>query len=585
VAQIPVYQARKVDTSLPQVQESVNYRGTNGEAIGRGVEAVGEGISRLASVGADLFKQANDRATNIGLAGMQTRFSQASTKVLDGYNDDKGAFVPGYLGTKGTEAVARQDDALEQLTKARDEIAASEDVTPQAKERFMLASAQMMDGAQRRIVLHQAGQVEATRVAQITAAKGTAIDELSNVYGDPKLRDESFKRGSDAITALSKSKEEQDAQLKELKEKGHAVVLRRYINTGNLQAAGAYYAKVQNELGAENEAIRSKIEEEEVANAGRLAAAGIATDAHYPGSTWIDPVKAEEKLAAMPAGVQKEQAKKYLDEEVKRSDARRKRAGDDMLDQLAAIKSQRGTLNTPEAREIVAWLKKPENGAVLPLQRYEKWLASEARSARADAEGRRAQDYANKVALARLETLDDDELQNFDPRRDPTFADADLLTVTKAVARQRTRLESADKSDAKTAAGIGQSAAEIRRNAKDMAGQNERLKTDPDLAALYTQSMVEFADDFEVKNKRRPNAQEMQAAHDQALMEHTVKRTGFFSFLGDKTEIGLKKDGPPLAPVVPKKVRVPKADRIQQLKSTGVSREEGLRILRSEGYQ
>lgn len=383
----------------------LDTRGTNGEAIARGVQAVGQGLSQLGETGLKIWQAETERADNVWLTGAQATLTKASNTSLYGQKGENGQpDVPGLTNLKGESAFGKEQPALEDLEKARQQLIQAAP-SHRAREQFDAQSRVMLEGTRVSMNRYVSSQREVVANANTQALVATSLDAIANGYPDPVARAMALALPEDAIRKLAVSPADAEAKVAAFRAQAHQTVLNQYLLSGDVEGAQKYYAQVDKELGDQGGQVRARITSEANALKGATTAASIFTESKIAGTQWVDPVAAYAKLDALPEGKVKEEALQHLSAQVQRSEKLRGRAIDEQVAVLQALQLEQGTTLTIQGRDAKRWLMDARNGpeAREALYKFEHGLESDRRQNLywANAE-RREQDERDEAARARF---------------------------------------------------------------------------------------------------------------------------------------------------------------------------------------
>lgn len=400
-----IEQPRVQSKALTPQYSRLDTRGTHGEAIAEGVEHLGRGLANVASVAGDIYRKEREKQTTAAVSGAEAGFQTFINTTMD---DAKA----GFLNRRGENALRPGDGEpadKEPLQTLADRLESARQgfleklPTDEAKQAFNARSEVMKESARDRGMRHIGQQTEVVAQANLNAVVASSLDGLAGAYADPVTRAQLLEQPAEAIRKLSASAEDAAAKVADYRQKGHQVVLERFLLSGDVKGAKDYYAQVAGELGTAAGPVRKRLESESNALEGATEASRIFKDSLLDGSVWVDGAKAFGEADKLPEGPKKEEVIKNLREQVGRAEALKKQAGEAALNQLFSLQLQRGTTNTPEGRQVRSWMLDPANGASDLLYRFDKGLDSERRSnAYWDSQERRAQDDTDRLALSQF---------------------------------------------------------------------------------------------------------------------------------------------------------------------------------------
>lgn len=276
-------------------------------------------------------KKAQEEAEKIANANADAAYQKRETEALQGGSNRRdlieGAFTngsdptsadvqgkPGFLETRGLDASAQSSKTLENLAKAREDIAAGTFTDQAAKERWLARSAGMFEDSRRKVETHVYQQrgvaaqdaLTGQLAASVQAVPGSTSDQVAAMG----------RRDADSIRGLQTSKEGGDAAVaKHWSDLASAHVL-DLVSQGQIGEARSAYNGSKLAL---NEQAREHVEREIVhaeatqAQAGKdldgeRAASTAVRDAVDPKSGWVNNAKALAAVEALPATTEKEVA-------------------------------------------------------------------------------------------------------------------------------------------------------------------------------------------------------------------------------------------------------------------------------------
>ena len=342
---IPILEQQQVDSRAPgMVRVDVDRRGTNGEPLAAGLAQLGKGIGQAADSAAAVWRHEQAKQGTAQYAGATGDFQARINDAYESADTER----PGFLTLKGQAALGGQEKVLEELKKARGDILTSLS-SPEAKQRFELESASMLEQARARGMRHISREREVATELDLQKSTTTALDAMAGAFADPQARAEILDRTTRQVAELARLRgRDPESEVLKLRKAAHEVVLERYLIAGDAKGAADYFATAKGELGADGAKIGARVEVQTRAHEGDLAAADILTRSRIGASQWVDGTKAFAEAEALPEGFHKQEVLRSLGERVRLSDLNRKKEGEEHLNGLFALQASQGSTHNPE---------------------------------------------------------------------------------------------------------------------------------------------------------------------------------------------------------------------------------------------
>lgn len=324
---------QEVSGALPVPIGNLNLNNLGG-GLDNAIGQVGDAAKTIENKYEEEQKKAKDEADKIATANADAAYQHAETDKLQGSSNRRdlieGAFnngtdpdatdvaqKPGFYETRGLDASAQSAKALDDLEKARQDIAAKGFQDPEARDRWLARSAGMYEDSRRKIETHVYQQRE---VAADDALKGKLSTALLAVPGsDSRQVGRIGRDGAEAIRGLQRSVEGGDAAVAKWWSDVASAHVLDLVDQGQLDEAQAAFNGSKAALGKDAEAhvghqlalaVKVRDQKQLEVNAQTTVDTAITVASNLEGKPQLDQL--DEILAKVPPGAMKDEIEKRL---------------------------------------------------------------------------------------------------------------------------------------------------------------------------------------------------------------------------------------------------------------------------------